>query len=90
MLQKITKICNRIAKTLHINSWALSLVSIEKGCVFLTFAIPIAIATEVLPISEAQLMKLSRYGLGGDKDIGALEDSHGKVATTEEYESGMY
>ncbi len=89
MLQKINKICKRIAKTLHINSWALSLVSIEKGCVFLTFSIPIAIASEVLPISEAQLMKLSRYGLGVDEDIDALEDKPTKETLTE-YESGMY
>ena len=79
ILQQITTICNRIAKTLHINSWALSLVSIEKGCVFLTFAIPIAIATNVLPISEAQLIELSRYGLGAideeeDENRAALED----------------
>ncbi len=58
ILQQITTICNRIAKTLHINSWALSLVSIEKGCVFLTFAIPIAIATNVLPISESSVDRI--------------------------------
>ncbi|XP_064386772.1 uncharacterized protein LOC135335266 isoform X3 [Halichondria panicea] len=72
-LQKITKICSRIAKTLHINSWALSLVSIEKGCIVVTFAIPIAIATNVLPISEGQLTELSRYGLGAIDDR-ALEE----------------
>ncbi len=97
ILQQITTICNRIAKTLHINSWALSLVSIEKGCVFLTFAIPIAIATNVLPISEAQLMKLRRYGLGGNEDVvRALEDSHGKdvikpkTENLTEYEAGTF
>ncbi len=64
MLQQITILCNRIAKTLHINSWALSLESIQKGCVFLTFSIPVSIATNVLPISDAQLIELSRFGLG--------------------------
>ncbi len=74
MLQQITTLCNRIAKTLHINSWALSLESIQKGCVYLTFSIPVSIATKVLPISEAQLIELSRLGLGViDEEFSSLD-----------------
>ena len=58
--KELRRIKGRIAKILHVNVAALIIVSVDSGCVQLTFLIPKFITQEIFPLSHEQASTLSR------------------------------
>ena len=58
--KELRRIKGRIAKILHVNVAALIIVSVDPGCVQLTFLIPKFIAQEIFPLSHEQASTLSK------------------------------
>ena len=58
--KELRRIKGRIAKILHVKVAALIIVSVDPGCVQLTFLIPKFIAQEIFPLSHEQASVLSR------------------------------
>ena len=59
-LKQAFRIRGRIAKILHVNLAALTIVDVRPGCVQLTFLIPKFIAQKVFPLSDEQTFALSK------------------------------
>ena len=59
-LHQVKSLCILVAEILCINSWDLHLLSIEKGCILLRFALSKGVAWKVLPFTPQQHEALSR------------------------------